>query len=157
MGLGKYFLVLIISLLNFLVLLRLVFNLPSAKLEIVLSCIFMVLAFIMVIGFYNDAGWAAWLGIVLFALNLLNVLYLYFRISSSLLIWYTIIAAAGFIVSIKSIKNEEEEMEELKEKRTEIEKQLGRLDTETPQIEIIRDDYPPAKKQKKSKKKSSKK
>jgi len=140
MGIGKYSFILIVMLVTFLALIDLVFALPVARYQFLLILVFMFFAFLIVVGVYFDAGWSYWLGSLFFGLNLLNLIYLYFRVSSYSLVWYAVGSALGFIVCVSAIKSEEEEFAELDERNSEIDRQIGQLEEETPKVEIIRDE-----------------
>lgn len=149
MGVGKYFFVLMLALITFISLIKLMFKLPVVKYQLGFLVVFMLFALIIAIGFYYDSHSAYWLGAILFAFILADMIYLYYHVSSYYLVWLAVSASLGFIICVSSIKTEEEEFEELQEKRAEIEKQLGNLEKETPKVEIIKEEKKPAKKKSK--------
>jgi len=159
MGVGKYILMLIVMLVLFLSLVNLAFDLPVARYEVILIAILLFVAIIAAVGIYADSNWGYILGVILFALNLLHLVYLYFRISSPALVWYGVTGALGFLISTASIKREEEMKMYGTEKEKEVGKEIGRIE-EIPKVEIIKDEKPkravkkaekkPAKKEKKT-------
>ena len=156
MGVAKYLLLVIIMLVLFLSLINLTFKLPVARYEIILTGIFMIFALIVAIGFYADSNWGYVLGAIFFALNLLNLIYLYYRVSSRSLVWYGIAGALGFLISVASIGKKEKLAIYKAEKKEEVKKEIGRIEKEKPKVEIIKDELPktvakPAKKTKKRK------
>lgn len=156
MGVGKYFLILVFMSVTFLALIDLVFKLPVVRYELALLTIFLIVAIAVAVGFYYERQGAYYLGVIFFAANLINMIYLYYRVTSYSLVWLAIASALGFIVSVSSIGKKEEGFGELEEKREAIEKQLRGEEKEIPKVEIIRDEKKPRKtkgKKRKGKKK----
>ena len=137
---GKLFTYSIIYLINFLVLILFTFNPDNIFLkELFFIAVTLLLAFIILIGTFREAKWANSLSAFFFAINLLNVIYLYFHIKAYLLILLLVINIIGFLLSLGGSAQEDEEEDDFS-RESRLDRELRDVDIETPKIIIEEDE-----------------
>jgi len=118
MGAGKYFTILAILFINFLVMITLAFRLKQHFiLEFFLLVFFIIVSLIMLTGIYNDENWAYKLSSLFFIAFIVNIYFMYINATHGAIIssGAAFLAALGFLISIVSIKKKEDGYGEIEE------------------------------------------
>jgi len=119
MGAGKYFTILAILFINFLVMITLAFSRLKQHfiLEFFLLVFFLIISLIMLTGIYNNENWAYKLSSLFFIAFIVNIYFMYINATHGAIIssGAAFLAALGFLISVISIKKKEDEYEEIEE------------------------------------------
>jgi hypothetical protein len=125
MGEKKFFVVLMLAVLNILLLFLLNIDSPVYIFEFFMLILFALGLFLIILSYMNSRHWFGVTGTIIFSIGLLNTVFVYFFVKSFGLVILTIINAFGFLLSIDDIGSfDRKRKHELRSKSELIEKEL---------------------------------
>lgn len=162
MGDSKFITILVLFFLNFFWMIKLIFGFYGLflRLELLLFLAMLFLSIIALAGIYSDGNWAWALASIIFAVNLINLAYIYFRTARLFLFTGVILVnIIGFIMSVTNIKSREEE--EYDKYEGKVKKGVDKEEVVVEEIKPLKEGeilktYKPEKPEKKAKKKARK-